>query len=100
MLVAVVGRAPFPAWMPRALAIAAVALAALFAVVGLVEEATHRLLFYTPSVEVGNAYSSFFRVTSLFRDPSLYGRHVVLGIAIVLVALLVPAASGCCSALR
>ena len=75
-------------WMPRALGTIAVALAALFAVVGLVEEATHRLLFYTSSVEVGNAYSSFFRVTSLFRDPSLYGRHVVLGIAVLLVALL------------
>ena len=71
--------------MPRALGIAAVALAALFAAVGLVEEATHRLIFYTPAVEIGNAYSSFFRVTSLFRDPSLYGRHVVLGIAVVLV---------------
>jgi hypothetical protein len=88
VLVAVAARAPFPAWMPRALGAIAVALAGLFAVVGLVEEATHRLIFYTPSVEVGNAYSSFFRVTSLFRDPSLYGRHVVLGIAVLLVALL------------
>jgi hypothetical protein len=86
ILVAVVARSPFPAWMPRALGIAAVSLAALFAGVGLIEEATHRLIFYTPSVEIGNAYSSFFRVTSLFRDPSLYGRHVVLGIAIVLAA--------------
>jgi hypothetical protein len=88
VLVAVAGRAPFPAWMPRALGTIAVALAALFAVVGLVEEATHRLIFYTSSVQIGNAYSSFFRVTSLFRDPSLYGRHVVLGIAVLLVALL------------
>ncbi len=84
VLVAVVARAPFPAWMPRALGLAAVSLAALFATVGLIEEATHRLIFYTPAVEIGNAYSSFFRVTSLFRDPSLYGRHVVLGIAVVL----------------
>jgi O-antigen ligase len=38
-------------------------------------------------VEVGNVFSSFFRVTSLFRDPSLYGRHVVLGIAVLLVAV-------------
>ena len=86
VLVAVVARAPFPTWMPRALGIAAVSLAALFASVGLAEEATHRLIFYTPAVEIGNAYSSFFRVTSLFRDPSLYGRHVVLGIAVVLAA--------------
>jgi len=87
VLVAVVARSPFPAWMPRALAIAAVALASLFAAVGIVEEATHRLIFYTPSVQIGNAYSSFFRVTSLFRDPSLYGRQLVLAMAIVLTAL-------------
>ncbi len=86
LLVAVVARSPFPAWMPRALGIAAVALAAVFATVGLVEEATERLIFYTPSVQIGNAYSSFFRTTSLFRDPSLYGRHLVLAIAIVLTA--------------
>lgn len=84
VLVAVVARSPFPAWMPRALGIAAVSLATLFATVGIVQEATHRLLFYTPAVEIGNAYSSFFRVTSLFRDPSLYGRHLVLGIAVAL----------------
>ena len=87
-LVAVAGRAPFPAWMPRALAIIGVALAAVFAAVGLWQAATKDLLFYSQPVEVGNAFSSFFRVTSLFRDPSLYGRHVVLGIAIVLVVLL------------
>lgn len=88
VLVAVVARAPFPRWMPRVLATIAVALATLFAVVGLVQAATHKLWFFSPSVEVGNAYSSFFRVTSLFRDPSLYGRHVVLGIAVLLVAVL------------
>ena len=88
VLVAVVARAPFPAWMPRVLATIAVALATLFAVVGLIQVATHKLWFFSPGVEVGNAYSSFFRVTSLFRDPSLYGRHVVLGIAVLLVAVL------------
>jgi O-antigen ligase len=87
-LLAVAGRAPFPAWMPRVLAVVAVALASLFAAVGLWQAATHDLLFFSPSVEVGNVFSSFFRVTSLFRDPSLYGRHVVLGIAVLLVALL------------
>ena len=85
ILVAVVARSPFPAWAPRVLAMLAIALAGLFAIIGLVEEATHRLIYYTPSVEIGNAYSSFFRVTSLFRDPSLYGRHVVLGIGVALV---------------
>ena len=85
VLVAVVARSPFPAWMPRVLAVLAIALASLFAAIGLVEEVTHRLIYYTSSVEIGNAYSSFFRVTSLFRDPSLYGRQVVLGIGVVVV---------------
>ena len=85
VLVAVVARSPFPAWAPRVLAVLAIGLASLFAAIGLVEEATHRLIYYTPSVNIGNAYSSFFRVTSLFRDPSLYGRQVVLGIAVVVV---------------
>ena len=53
VLVAVVARAPFPAWMPRALGIAAVALAALFAAVGLVEEATHRLSSTPPPSRSG-----------------------------------------------
>jgi O-Antigen ligase len=87
VLVVVVARSPFPTWMPRALGIALVVLATLFAVVGLVEEATHRLVFHSSAVEIGNAYSNFFRVTSLFRDPSLYGRHIVIGMAILLVAL-------------
>jgi hypothetical protein len=87
VLVVVVGRSPFPAWMPRALGYTAVALAALFSLVGVIEEATQRLIFYTPSVQIGNAYSNFFRVTSLFRDPSLYGRQIVLAMAIVLTAM-------------
>jgi O-antigen ligase len=85
-LLAVAGRAPMPRL--RVLAIIAVALACVFAAVGLWQAATHNLFFFSPSVEVGNAFSSFFRVTSLFRDPSLYGRHVVLGIAVVLVLFL------------
>lgn len=86
-LVAVVGRTPFSPWIPRALAVIAVGFALLFAVIGLVQSATHRLLFFSPGVEVANAYGPIFRVTSLFRDPSLYGRHVVLGIAVLLVLM-------------
>jgi O-antigen ligase len=99
VLVAVGARAPFPDKLPRVLAVIAVALASLFAVVGIVEAATHRLIFYSHNLAVSNTYTSFFRVTSLFRDPSLYGRHVVLGLAVLLVCLwlrkvdLVPAAA-------
>ena len=86
VLVAVVGRAQVEPWLPRALAIAGVALGLVFAVVGLVQAWTGTLLFYAPNLEISNSYGTYFRVTSLFRDPSLYGRHVVLAIAIVLVA--------------
>jgi outer membrane protein assembly factor BamB len=32
-------------------------------------------------------YTTFFRVTSFFKDPSLYGRYLVIPIAVLLVAL-------------
>jgi O-antigen ligase len=86
-LVAVVARAPFPPWLPRVLAIVAVALATLFAVIGIWQALTHKLLFFAPNLEVANTYAPIFRVTSLFRDPSLYGRHVVLGIVVLVVAV-------------
>jgi O-Antigen ligase len=86
-LVAVGGRAPFPDRLPRLLATLAAGLAAVFSVVGIAEAATHRLIFYSHNLEVSNTYTSFFRVTSLFRDPSLYGRHVVLGLAVLVVCL-------------
>jgi hypothetical protein len=87
LLVAVVARSPFPDWLPRTLATIGVALGCLFAAVGIWQAATHRLLFFAPKLEVANSYASFFRVTSLFRDPSLYGRHLVLAMAVVLVPL-------------
>jgi O-antigen ligase/polysaccharide polymerase Wzy-like membrane protein len=86
-LLAVVARAPFPEWVSRNLARIGIGLAALFAAVGLVQAATHTLFFYAPNLEVSNANSEYFRVTSLFGDPSLYARHVVLGLGVVLVLL-------------
>ncbi|MEJ7750371.1 MAG: O-antigen ligase family protein [Thermoleophilaceae bacterium] len=87
VLLGVVARSPFPEWAPRALARIAVGLAVVFAAVGLYQAITRELFFFSPNVEVSNANSSFFRVTSLFGDPSLYGRHVVLGIGVLLVLL-------------
>ena len=40
-----------------------------------------------PNLAVSNANTDYFRVTSLFGDPSLYGRHVVLGIGVALALL-------------
>jgi hypothetical protein len=86
-LLATVARASFPPWAPRGLATAALALATLFAAVGLWQAATHELFFYAPNLAASNANTDYFRVTSLFGDPSLYGRHVVLGIGVALTLL-------------
>jgi O-Antigen ligase len=84
VLVGTLARSPFPDWMPRALATVALAMASLFAVVGLFQAATRELFFFAPNLALSNANSNFFRVTSLFGDPSLYGRHLVVGLAVVL----------------
>jgi hypothetical protein len=65
-----------------------VTLGSLFAAVGIWQAQT-RTLFFARDVEVANAYTSFFRVTSLFKDPSLYGRYLVVPIAVLLVAILI-----------
>jgi hypothetical protein len=86
-MLAVVARSGLASWLPKTLAVIAVALAAVFALVGLWQQARKELFFYEPELEVANAYSPFYRVTSLFTDPSLYGRHLVLGFAVLLVLL-------------
>ncbi len=85
---ATVARSPIADWLPRALLFTLVALGTLFAAIG-VWQAHTRTLFFGRDVEVANAYTSFFRVTSLFKDPSLYGRYLVVPIAVLLVAILV-----------
>jgi hypothetical protein len=85
---AVVARAPLADWLPQALLVTLVALGSLFAAIGIWQAQT-RTLFFARDLEVANAYTSFFRVTSLFKDPSLYGRYLVIPIAVLLVAILV-----------
>jgi O-antigen ligase len=86
-LLATVARAEYPDWAPGWLAGAALTMASIFAAVGLWQAATHRLFFYAPNLAASNANTDYFRVTSLFGDPSLYGRHVMLGIGIALTLL-------------
>src|SRR3954452_14549271 len=85
-LVVAVVRSPFRAWHPRALAATLVALAALFSAVALFQRLTHGHLLAS-DVDRANAYTTYFRVTSLFKDPSVFGRHVVIAIGVLLVAL-------------
>ncbi|MDQ3859213.1 MAG: O-antigen ligase family protein [Actinomycetota bacterium] len=85
-LVAVAGRAPLRPWSARALATTLVALGCLFALVGLWQVGSGNL-FFAPDIEVANAYTSYDRVTSLFNDPSIYGRHLALALVVVVLAL-------------
>ena len=71
-------------WSPdglRAAFAAQAGLALLFGAVALWQEATHHI-FWNPSVEVSNAYRSFFRVNSLFWDASVYGRFMAVTIVL------------------
>jgi hypothetical protein len=86
-VLAVVARTPVAPWLPRVLLVTLVALGAAFAAIG-IWQAQARTVFFARDVEVANAYTTFFRVTSLFKDPSLYGRYLVVPMAVLLVAIL------------
>lgn len=59
----------------------------LFAAIGLYQWAT-RDVFWNPKVIVPNAYANFYRVNSVFYDPSIYGRFLAVAILAGLVAVL------------
>jgi O-Antigen ligase len=77
-------------WSPRALlalygALLGTALA--YAAVGLYQWWT-REVFWNPKLIVDNAYAPFFRVNSVFWDPSIYGRYLVVAILATLAVVL------------
>ena len=61
--------------------------AVAFAWIGLYQWAT-RDVFWNPTVIVGNAYAPFYRVNSVFWDPSIYGRYLVVAILATLALVL------------
>ncbi len=74
-------------WTWRALAAGLVAVTSVFAAIGVYQAWSHTEILAKQDVQLTNAYSSFFRVTAVFQDPSVYGRHLVLGIVVVLTVL-------------
>ena len=77
-------------WTPRLLAQCfgvLLLLAAVFVAIGYVEYAT-RKVFFNPKVIASNQAQEYFRVNSLFFDPSIYGRFLVV-VMLGLVAMLV-----------
>jgi O-antigen ligase len=65
----------------------AVILAVLFAGVGFIEY-YRKALFLNPKVVAANEYGNYFRVNSLFFDPSIYGRFLALVAIAVTTAVL------------
>jgi putative inorganic carbon (hco3(-)) transporter len=65
-------------------------MALIFAVIGIVQYET-RNIFWNPKVRVDNAYAPsawFYRVNSVFYDPSIYGRFLVVAIVASVVVVL------------
>jgi len=62
-------------------------MAVAFAAIGVFQWVT-RDVFWNPKVIVGNAYAPFYRVNSVFWDPSIYGRFLVIAILAALVLVL------------
>ncbi len=81
-----VARLPWSKLGVRALYVEVTLMALVFAVVGFYQYQT-RDIFQNPKVINANAYAQFFRVNSVFWDPSVYGRFLVVAIVPSLVLL-------------
>jgi hypothetical protein len=64
-----------------------VALALAFAAIGVYQLLRHDI-WWNRKLMVSNAFSSFFRVNSIFYDPSIFGRYLAVTITLVFAALL------------
>ena len=79
LLALVLARLPWSRRWAGALAFELAAMAVVFAAVGAFQWLT-RDVFWNPKVKIGNAYAPFYRVNSVFWDPSVYGRFLVLAL--------------------
>jgi O-antigen ligase len=88
LLALCIARLPWSRLGTRVLYAQVTVMAIIFAIVGFYQYET-RDIFQNPKVIYANAYAPFFRVNSVFWDPSIYGRFLVLAVApsIVLIAL-------------
>ncbi len=64
-----------------------VALALAFAAIGVYQLLRHDI-WWNRKLMVSNAFSSFFRVNSVFYDPSIFGRYLTVTITLVFASLL------------
>jgi O-antigen ligase len=87
LLALMLARLPWKRRWLTAVAIQLITMAAVFAGIGVYQWVT-RDIFWNPRVIVSNAYAPFFRVNSVFWDPSIYGRFLVVAILAALVVAL------------
>jgi putative inorganic carbon (hco3(-)) transporter len=87
LLAICVARLPWHELGLRVLYVELAAMGLAFAVVGFYQYDT-RDIFQNPKVITANAYAPFFRVNSVFWDPSIYGRFLVVAMlpSVVLLA--------------
>jgi O-antigen ligase len=87
LLALFVARLPWKRRWQTALGVELVVMALAFAAIGVFQFST-RDVFWNPKVINSNAYAPFFRVNSIFWDPSIYGRFLVVAILVALVVAL------------
>jgi hypothetical protein len=76
-------------WLWAGLVLTALA----YATVGMYQWIT-RDVFWNPGIIVGNAYAPFFRVNSVFWDPSIYGRYLAVAILVTLAGVVLGGVRG------
>jgi O-antigen ligase len=67
-------------------AVVLIATSTIAAAIGISQQWTHAL-YFANDLQTSNAFTSFYRVSSFFSDPSVYGRYVGLGIVVLFVLL-------------
>ena len=87
LLALTVARVPWSRRWLGGLAVQLGAMAIVFADIGGYQWLT-RDVFWNPKLIIGNTYAPFYRVNSVFWDPSIYGRFLVLAILAALVVCL------------
>ena len=80
LLAICIARLPWSTIGLRTLYVEITVMAVAFSAVGFYQYDT-RNIFQNPKLGVSNAYAPFFRVNSVFWDPSVYGRFLVLAMA-------------------
>ncbi len=80
LLALCIARLPWRELGLRALYVEVTAMAVAFAAIGFYQYDT-RNIFQNPKLGNSNAYAPFFRVNSVFWDPSVYGRFLVVAMA-------------------